>query len=149
MKKEGIPRLDKVDRHIQNLAIFTGFWHGKYFLLGVHNQIKKRTIPSNTLEISHSVMKLFMEIFTNTKRSRKHRTDEWRKARLGQQIGEDVCRLLPYKATALAHKWPDCHVGYVRYDSGCTAETKNNGPFRDGAMEKTIIYEGHIYKAKL
>lgn len=31
-------------RHTQNLALFTGFYHGKYYREGVHKQYKEGTI---------------------------------------------------------------------------------------------------------
>lgn len=31
-------------RHTQNLALFTGFYHGKYYREGIHKQYKEGTI---------------------------------------------------------------------------------------------------------
>lgn len=108
-----------------------------------------RPIPTNMTVCWHKGTKSFLEIYSNPLHTGKQRTDEWREAPPGEQISEELSRLLFFKAIELAKMWPDRHVGFVRYDIEGTAETENNRPFREGAMEKTIIYEGHIYKAKL
>lgn len=108
-----------------------------------------RPIPTNMIMTHHCGSKSFVEIYSNPLGKGKFRTEAWQEAPQGEQISEEVCRLLFYKAIELAHKWPDRRIGYVRYDIEGTAETENNRPFRDGAMEKTIIYEGHIYRSKL
>ena len=108
-----------------------------------------KRLPSNLTFTWHTGTKSFLEIYSNPLGKGKFRTEAWQEAPQGEQISEEVCRLLFYKAIELANKWPDRRIGYVRYDIEGTAETENNRPFREGAMEKTIIYEGHIYKAKL
>ena len=97
----------------------------------------------------HTGSKSFLEIYSNPLGTGRQRVDEWREAPPGQQISEELSRLLFFKAIELAKKWPDRRVGFVRYDIEGTEETENNRPFREGALEKTITYEGHIYKAHL
>jgi hypothetical protein len=109
----------------------------------------EKRLPQNMTACWQIGSKSFVEIYSNPIGSGNQRTDEWREAPLGKQIGEDVCRLLFYKALELARQSPDRHIGYVRYDIEGTPETENNRPFREGAMEKTIVYEGYTYKAKL
>jgi len=108
-----------------------------------------KPIPTNLTLTWHSGTKSFLEIYSNPIGKGRMRTEEWREAPQGEQISEELSRLLFFKAIELASKWPDRHVGFVRYDIEGTAESENNRPFREGAMEKTIVYEGHIYKAKL
>lgn len=108
-----------------------------------------KPLPTNLTLTWHSGTKSFAEIYSNPLGSGKQRVEDWREAPQGEQLGEDVMKLLFYKAIDLAHKWPDRHVGYVRYDIDGTTETENNRPFREPTMEKTITYEGYIYKSHL
>ena len=123
----------------------------------IHLMSELRKLPTNMTVTWHSGTKSFAEIYSNPLHTGKQRVDDWKEAPPGQQLSEEVMRLLFYKAIDLANQWPDRHVGYVRYDIEGTAETENNRPFImetspryfPGAEEKTIQYEGYVYKSKL
>jgi hypothetical protein len=50
MEKMSIAKKEKDIRHIKNLAGYSGFWHGMYFLLGIaqisHDKLKKKGLFS-------------------------------------------------------------------------------------------------------
>jgi len=119
--------------------------------------VSERVLPKNLSIVWHQGSKSFAEVYSNPLHTGKQRVDEGQEAPIGEQLGEDIMRLLFYKAIDLANKWPDRHVGYVRYDHESLPETDNNRPFImdsspryfKGAEEKTITYEGYTYKAKM
>jgi len=112
------------------------------------NMSELKRLPINLTLTWHSGTKSFAEIYSNPLHTGKQRIDEWREAPRGEQLGEDVMKLLFYKAIDLANKWPDRHVGFVRYDIDSLPETPNNAPFR-GDMVKEIVYDGYVYKSTI
>ena len=45
--RPNLSKIEKDQRHIQNLLGFTGYWHGMYFLLGVVKKRFPEKIPSS------------------------------------------------------------------------------------------------------
>ena len=74
--------------------------------------------------------------------------EDWHEAPRGEQISEEVCKLLFHKALELAKKNKGRAYHYIRMDAQNASETENNRPFRvDEGRHKDIIYEGCIYRS--
>lgn len=91
----------------------------------------------------HAGSKSFCEIFSRLSPSGHIRQEAFEEATPPNQLEEAVFLNLFHRSLILARSHPERHYQWTRYDHESMLETENNRPFREGAMEKTITYDGH------